>query len=154
MTNSPGCLQQRRKSDCTAARSYACLYPASTWYRATIGLPAKRHLWRANCGPLKKLCSQRLWPDCTIWCLSLSSQHTMSDHYRPASETAFKCRFAGGPIVAFAHKDSDQTEQLLGNWHTLWHHRRSDYLMQKKSPVLKTWSSPGMFYSFWQANSW
>ena len=28
MTNSPGCLQQRRRSDCTAAQSDACLYPA------------------------------------------------------------------------------------------------------------------------------
>ena len=27
-TNSPGCLQQRRGSDCTAAQSDACLYPA------------------------------------------------------------------------------------------------------------------------------
>ena len=28
MTNSLGCLQQRRGSDCTAAQSDACLYPA------------------------------------------------------------------------------------------------------------------------------
>ena len=28
MTNSPGCLQQRRESDSTAAQSDACLYPA------------------------------------------------------------------------------------------------------------------------------
>ena len=54
---------------------------------------------------------------CTIESLFLSSQHTMSDHYRLASGTAFKCRFACGPIVAFVHKDSDQTAQLLGNWH-------------------------------------
>ena len=52
----------------------------------------------------------------TIGCLSLSSQQTVSGHYRPASETALKCCFAGGPIVArlkktFAYKDSDQTAQ-------------------------------------------
>ena len=29
-----------------------------------------------------------------------SSQHAGSDHYRTASETPFKWRFAGGPIVA------------------------------------------------------
>ena len=28
MTNSSGCLQQRRGSDCSAAQSDACLYPA------------------------------------------------------------------------------------------------------------------------------
>ena len=28
MTNFPGCLQQKRGSDCTAAQSDACLYPA------------------------------------------------------------------------------------------------------------------------------
>ena len=28
MTNSPGCLQQGSGSDCTAAQSDACLYPA------------------------------------------------------------------------------------------------------------------------------
>ena len=28
MTNSPGCLKQRCGSDCTAAQSDACLYPA------------------------------------------------------------------------------------------------------------------------------
>ena len=28
MTNAPGCLQQRHGSDCTAAQSDACLYPA------------------------------------------------------------------------------------------------------------------------------
>ena len=44
MTNSPGCLQQRRGKDCTAAQSDACLYPAGAWCRATISLPAKRHL--------------------------------------------------------------------------------------------------------------
>ena len=27
MTNAPGCLQQRRGPDCTAAQSDACLYP-------------------------------------------------------------------------------------------------------------------------------
>ena len=52
----------------------------------------------------------------TIGCLSLSSQQTVSDHYGPASETALKCCFAGGPIVArlknLAHKDSDQTAQF------------------------------------------
>ena len=36
----------------------------------------------------------------TIGCLSLSSQQTVSGHYRPASETALKCCFAGWPIVA------------------------------------------------------
>ena len=30
----------------------------------------------------------------------LPSQQTVTGHYRPASETPFKWRFAGGPIVA------------------------------------------------------
>ena len=42
-TNSPGCLNQRRRSDCTPAKSDAHLNPASTRCRATFGPPAKRH---------------------------------------------------------------------------------------------------------------
>ena len=30
----------------------------------------------------------------------LPSQHTMLGHHRPASETPFKWRFAGGPVMA------------------------------------------------------
>ena len=65
MTNSLGCLQQRCESDCTAAQSNACLYAASKQCRASIGLPAKRHINIVFAdGPivarLKKLCSQRL----------------------------------------------------------------------------------------------
>ena len=30
----------------------------------------------------------------------LPSQHSMLGHYRPASETHFKWRFAGGPMMA------------------------------------------------------
>ena len=30
----------------------------------------------------------------------LSSQHSMLGHHRPASETPFKWRFAGGPTIA------------------------------------------------------
>ena len=44
MTNTLGCLQQNRGSDCTAPQSNACLYSASKQCRASIGLPAKRHL--------------------------------------------------------------------------------------------------------------
>ena len=55
MTNSQGCLQQRRGSDCSAAQSDACLYLDNT---RCIGLQAKRHLmsfrWRTDSGPSKK----------------------------------------------------------------------------------------------------
>ena len=160
MTNSPGCLQQKRRSDCTGAQLDACLYPASTLCRATMYLQQKKPFkccfaggqivaslktfayidssWRCH----GVVCSLWLWyfltiltyyfwPDCKIWCPSLSSQHTMSDHYLSASETAFKCRFAGGRIVAFAYRDSDQPAKLLGNCHTLWHQRRNDWRMWK-----------------------
>ena len=53
----------------------------------------------------------------TIGCLSLSSLHTVSGNYRPASETAVKFRFAWSdsgpqkktPLLTKTHKDSDQT---------------------------------------------
>ena len=37
----------------------------------------------------------------TPWkCTTLSSQHSMLGHHHPSSETPFKWRFAGGPMVA------------------------------------------------------
>ena len=97
-----------------------------------------------------------------IWCQSLSSQHTVLGCYQPARETAFKCCFAGGPIVAHLKEPLlTKTEQtaLLNRliWifnYSFWHansgsqnislivciHFRPPYLVVTSKNLLKSWS--------------
>ena len=45
--------------------------------------------------------SQCSWTSCQPKITKLPSQHSMLGHHRPASETPFKWRFAGRPMMAY-----------------------------------------------------
>ena len=72
----------------------------------------------------------------------------------PARKTAFKCRFAGRPIVA---RLKNLCSQRLWLDCTIWcpilsiQHTVSDHY-RPESEMAFNWT-PGMFYSFWHANS-